>query len=91
MAHDMSEPLTHAVPDSSGMRGTTLEQHIGKHFLHDGNGKTYAIAGLAWDSPTDLWALVYREVGCNAAMVTRDHVTFFGNRAGRPRFYHKQP
>lgn len=92
MAHDAGRPLTHDMEDSVGCVGTTLAQHVGKQFAHDGNGKTYTVVEIVWDSPKDLWALAYREMGVMAATVTRDHLTFFGlNSAGRPRFHYKQP
>lgn len=86
-AHDTAEPLTLGTPDSSQTTGTSLMQYVGQKYRHSGNNKLYAVVGVVWDSPTDLWAMQYREVGADAATVVRDHITFFGERQGVPRFF----
>lgn len=88
LAHDRDEPLTYDTPDAQNMTGSALSQYIGRLFRHSGNNKVYVVVGLAWDSPRDLWSLVYREASVDAALVTRDHITFFGQREGKSRFYH---
>ena len=76
-------PLTLDHRDSNGVSGNAFVQYIGRIFMHTGNKKDYEVQALVYDGAADLWALQYKEVNePEAVSCVRNHVNFFGKRAG---------